>query len=88
MTDFFPSLFLVLPAPCVMNSRYLDEKRLADIMVSLGYCLVKSKLSAKLIYQLWKLGSEVAGTTASPTEFIKEEVNPGRTRNNFAIVLR
>lgn len=88
MTDFFPSLFLVLPAPCVMNSRYLDERRLADIMVSLGYCLVKSKLSAKLIYQLWKLGSEVAGTTASPTEFIKEEVNPGRTRNNFAIVLR
>jgi 25S rRNA (adenine2142-N1)-methyltransferase len=32
----FPSLFLVLPAPCVTNSRYLDEEKLAAMMESLG----------------------------------------------------
>ena len=33
----YPGLFLVLPAPCVTNSRYLDERRLEDMMRHLGY---------------------------------------------------
>jgi 25S rRNA (adenine2142-N1)-methyltransferase len=88
VTRLFPSLFLVLPAPCVTNSRYLDERRLADMMGSLGYRMVRRKLSAKLIYQLWQLSSADAGATVSGRRaFRKEEVNPGRTRNNFAISL-
>lgn len=84
LAGLFPSLFLVLPAPCITNSRYLNEDRLAEIMNSLGYTLVRSKLSAKLSYQLWRLDN---GGTSRDGLKKKEEVNPGKTRNNFAIVL-
>ncbi|KAI5849594.1 putative methyltransferase-domain-containing protein [Morchella snyderi] len=83
--ELFPSLFLVLPAPCITNSRYLDEDLLAEIMNSLGYTLVRSKLSAKLSYQLWRLIRKEL-TQVSGLEK-KKEVNPGKTRNNFAILL-
>ena len=83
--SFFPGLFLVLPAACVMNSRYLDEERLEAIMTSLGYSLARRKLSAKLVYYLWR--SEETNTT-SPEVFKKEEIRSGASRNNFAIMLR
>ncbi|KAL7275157.1 25S rRNA (adenine2142-N1)-methyltransferase [Rhizina undulata] len=86
LTKLFPSLFFVLPAPCVTNSRYLDEDRLTDIMESLGYKLVRRKLSAKLVYQLWRY-HKVDSTRSRMLKFKKEEVNPGKTRNNFAVVL-
>lgn len=83
LAGLFPSLFLVLPAPCITNSRYLNGDRLAKIMNCLGYTLMRSKLSAKLCYQLWRFNS---GETKHSI-IKKEEVNPGKTRNNFAIVL-
>ena len=83
--NLFPSLFLVLPAPCVMNSRYLDEKRLGAIMESLGYKRAKQKLSSKLVYSLWKYD---AGKVGKPRAFNKQEIRSGKSRNNFAIVLR
>lgn len=84
LKGLFPSLFLVLPAPCVTNSRYMDEKKLTEIMESLGYTLAKRKISAKLVYYLWKLTSESPNCSS---KFKKVEVNPGRSRNNFAVVL-
>jgi len=84
-SGLFPSLFLVLPAPCVTNSRYLDETRLQRIMGSLGYMPVKRKLSAKLIYGLWRL--EDTTGAANRTRWKKEEVNPGKSRNNFAVTM-
>ena len=83
-SSVFPSLFLVLPAPCVSNSRYLNEERLSVIMNSLGYTLSRRKLTAKLIYYLWKYEK----STVWKGTYGKTEVNPGRTRNNFVIVLR
>ena len=80
----FPSLFLVLPLPCIANSRYLDEKRLAEVMISLGYVQVRRKLSQKLIYGLWRLGAR----QKEGLKWKKEEVNPGKNRNNFAITLK
>lgn len=50
----FPGLFLVLPAPCVTNSRYLDEERLEAMMRWLGYTRARRKMSLKLVYYLWK----------------------------------
>ncbi|KAF8539098.1 putative methyltransferase-domain-containing protein [Trichophaea hybrida] len=82
----FPSLFLVLPAPCVTNSRYLNEKRLGEMMESLGYTLVKRKLSPKLIYGLWRLNNLVLAQ--KKTKWKKEEVNAGKTRNNFAVTFK
>lgn len=98
-----PGIFLVLPAPCVLNSRYLDEQRLEDMMRSLGYVRARRKMSAKLVYYFWRFVGRGDGglggvgmedkalkrTAASGfrTSFKKEEIRPGGKRNNFAIVL-
>ncbi|KAF3925607.1 hypothetical protein ABW21_db0205777 [Orbilia brochopaga] len=78
----FPALFLVLPAPCVMNSRYLTEDHLQRIMASLGYELLRRKVSPKLAYYLWRYVDNGTGGT-----FKKVELRPGGKRNNFAIVV-
>lgn len=83
--EFFPSLFVTLPAPCVTNSRYMNEDRLEAIMSSMGYVKVRSKATQKLVYYLWKFeGSQ----SASGATFTKTQVRTGMTRNNFSIVLR
>jgi 25S rRNA (adenine2142-N1)-methyltransferase len=85
LQDFLPSLFLVLPAPCVTNSRYMDDNRLEAIMESLGYVNVREKLSNKLVYYLWRVESSTPKRTST---FKKEEIRSGKSRNNFAIVLK
>ncbi|KAL8796017.1 MAG: hypothetical protein Q9195_001593 [Heterodermia aff. obscurata] len=80
-----PALFLVLPAPCVTNSRYLDEERLESIMQSLGYKRIRRKMSAKLVYYLW--GYERSPEDEMSKNFRKEELRGGASRNNFAIVV-
>ncbi|KAE9374492.1 hypothetical protein N431DRAFT_372105 [Stipitochalara longipes BDJ] len=84
LQDCLPSLFLVLPAPCVTNSRYLNENRLEAIMESLDYVNVKKKLSNKLVYYLWRMKSSTAKRTST---FKKVEIRSGKSRNNFAVVL-
>lgn len=79
-----PCLFLVLPAPCVENSRYMNEERLQEIMSSLGYRQSARKLSSKLIYTLWDYGP---ADRLQEQAFPKVEINPGLKRNNFCIVL-
>lgn len=81
---FFPALFLVLPAPCVKNSRYLDEVKLEEIMRSLGYTQIRRKLSTKLVSYLWKFEGH---TENSKITFKKVKLRSGTSRNNFAIVL-
>lgn len=80
-----PALFLVLPLPCVDNSRYLTEDRLGEIMVSLGYEQLQVKKTNKLYYSLWRYDSNKETTATSV--FKKEELRSGRDRNNFCIVL-
>ena len=71
-----------------MNSRYMNEDRLFEIMGSLGYSMAKRKVSSKLAYYLWSLSPANAHElTPKPTSFLKSEVNPGKMRNNFTIVL-
>ncbi len=83
--SYFPSLFLVLPEPCVSNSRYLDDARLRAIMRSLGYEEAASKTTRRLVYYLWKRERE---TPRVIPDYTKKEIRPGPTRNNFAIVLQ
>lgn len=85
LNQFFPSLFLVLPAPCVSNSRYMDEPRLEAIMESIGYVNVRKKLSNKLICYLWRKEFPTKKRTST---FKKEEIRSGKSRNNFAIVMK
>ncbi|OJD10702.1 hypothetical protein AJ78_08362 [Emergomyces pasteurianus Ep9510] len=95
-STFFPCLFLVLPAACVLNSRYFTEERLQAIMLSLGYKMVQRKVTSKLIFYLWEYGATTAqdeekkktqqgGTIAAV--FRKEMLNPGGKRNNFTVTL-
>ena len=81
---YFPCLFFVLPAPCIYNSRYINEELLRTMMDSLGFHLLKMKRSPKLVYQLWKF--DETATKAEQT-FRKREVRTGSSRNNFAITL-
>jgi 25S rRNA (adenine2142-N1)-methyltransferase len=79
-----PGLFIVLPAACVMNSRYVTEERLEDIMKSLGYDVVEKKISSKLAYYLLHFDP----SRKTKASFAKVEIRPGGQRNNFAITLR
>lgn len=78
-----PSVFLVLPAACLTNSRYLTQEHFIRIMNSLGFVEVRKRLSAKLIYYLFVL----IGFETRSQSFKKQEINPGPARNNFTIVL-
>ncbi|KAI1268509.1 putative methyltransferase-domain-containing protein [Xylariaceae sp. FL1019] len=81
----FPSLFLVLPARCVTNSRYTDEPLLDRIMTSIGYTKAHFKLTQKLVYYLWV---RTSGTLSHVPWFNKTEIRTGPTRNNFSIIVR
>lgn len=88
LKPYFPSLFLVLPSPCISNSRYLDKDKLNAIMVSLGYEMTKFKETTKLVYYLWTRIADEAPFSRSIASFTKKELRSGANRNNFAIVLK
>lgn len=82
-TSDVPSyVFVVLPLPCVNNSRYMTIDHFTMIMDSLGYELIRSHTSHKLFYCLLRLSHR-----ESKRKFQKKEINPGPGRNNFAIVI-
>ncbi len=84
LNKFGSYLFLVLPLPCILNSRYMDENRLSAIMQSLGFTKWHVKQTAKLHYSFWTYD----GQNGTDTIFEKKEIHPGGKRNNFSIVLR
>ena len=78
-----PGLFVVLPAACVTNSRYMTEVRFEEILKSLGYDVVEKKISPKLVYYLLHFDPG----RKTKVSFAKAEIRPGGQRNNFAITL-
>ncbi|KAH9900632.1 putative methyltransferase-domain-containing protein [Xylariomycetidae sp. FL2044] len=83
--EWFPSLFMVLPAPCISNSRYMDGALLERIMNALGYTKLRSKMTNKLVYFLW---ARKPGFVVQACSFKKTELRSGPSRNNFAIVVQ
>ncbi|KAH6893579.1 putative methyltransferase-domain-containing protein [Thelonectria olida] len=83
--ELFPSLFVVLPRSCVDNSRYFTDARFDELMATLGYARMKTKMTQKLTYSLWK---RIGPSPGKVSNFGKKEMNPGRTRNNFVMTLR
>lgn len=75
------SLFLVLPLPCVSNSRYFDAAVLGDIMQNLGFSEVRYYEAKKVAYWLydWK---DVPQTKKG---LKKKEIHSGAKRNNFYV---
>ncbi|KAK3619519.1 25S rRNA (adenine2142-N1)-methyltransferase [Elasticomyces elasticus] len=81
----YPALFLVLPAPCIVNARYINEERLTTMMSTLGYVMLERKLTSNLVYYLWQLRDK---PRKDFQDFPKKQVNPGAGRNNFCVVLK
>ena len=77
-------LFLVLPLPCVTNSRYLDRDSMVEIMAHVGFELLRErfKTTGKVGYWLWGWRLPGEGSWSK-----KRIVNEGPKRNNFAILL-
>ncbi|EMF12090.1 uncharacterized protein SEPMUDRAFT_45510 [Sphaerulina musiva SO2202] len=86
LTDYRATLFLVLPASCVLNSRYFNDERLTLIMDSLGYCLLQRKETRKLVYYLWQWRDEPA--PMEEQKFAKIKVREGGGMNNFWVELK
>ncbi|KAL3229219.1 25S rRNA (adenine(2142)-N(1))-methyltransferase [Nakaseomyces bracarensis] len=87
-------VFIVLPLPCVSNSRYTTTDHFNKLMNFLGYTTVRDHSSHKLFYCLLEFtGKPTDKAKGQPTgqpgkKFAKKkEINPGPGRNNFAILL-
>ncbi|KAF1915347.1 putative methyltransferase-domain-containing protein [Ampelomyces quisqualis] len=78
-----PFLFLVLPLPCVDNSRYLDEPLLLQIMSNLGFTKQYNKKSLKLCYYLFTWNGKVTTRKSG-----KKKLRDKPAMNNFSIVLQ
>ncbi|KAG9318141.1 nucleolus protein, partial [Chiua virens] len=78
-------LFLVLPLPCVENSRYMTFERLDGLMGAVGFVEVARRWreGGKICYWLYK---KVHGRGGSE-EFRRKRVCREGRRNNFCIVL-
>ncbi|XP_078698971.1 uncharacterized protein LOC144926241 [Branchiostoma floridae x Branchiostoma belcheri] len=75
-------LFVVLPLPCLSNSRYLTPKLFCDMLESLGFqklCCHDSKRLSFLMFQ--RIGNRRSKS------FPKQVVRKGPSHNNFSIVL-
>ncbi|KAJ2716788.1 25S rRNA (adenine2142-N1)-methyltransferase [Coemansia spiralis] len=81
-------VFLVLPRPCVDNSRYLDDDRLRAIMQHLGLEQVAAHHTAKLAYYLYRLSASNSSSSAGgEPSFKKTLLHSAPGRNNFSIVV-
>lgn len=94
--DFFTSvmtanrlhyLFLVVPLPCVTNSRYMTHEHMLSMMASIGYTkCIHHHFSNKLAYYLFELVQKPSTRSIC----WKKKILPGRdggARNNFCIVI-
>ncbi|PHZ14521.1 uncharacterized protein RHIMIDRAFT_199806 [Rhizopus microsporus ATCC 52813] len=87
-TDRLHYLFLVVPLPCVTNSRYMTHEHLLEMMASIGYTnCIHHHFSNKLAYYLFELVCKP--NTKNITW--KKKIIPGKeggARNNFCIVMQ
>jgi len=79
-------LFLALPLPCVLNSRYLDFDGMEKVMRAIGFALQKErwKKEGKMVYWLYQKGSRPLGSDETLQR--KVVIRQGN-RNNFSILL-
>lgn len=80
-------LFIVLPLPCVSNSRYTTIESFNRLVSDIGFELVHERWrpNGKVAYWLWRWSDKM---TLDLREWNKKKIrNDGKTRNNFAILL-
>ncbi|ORX62410.1 hypothetical protein DM01DRAFT_1078103, partial [Hesseltinella vesiculosa] len=83
--DRLHHLFVVLPLPCLENSRYMSKEVFQDMMTDMGYTKIDEHFSNKLAYYLF----ELKGRPASVGPFAKKLLpgKEGGKRNNFSITI-
>jgi len=89
-------LFLALPLPCVMNSRYLTSEHLKSLMAALGFVEIKDKWKkgGKMAYWLYQKSNENGDPSMARAkarglggDFGKKTVIRQGNRNNFCVLL-
>ncbi|AGO12381.1 AaceriAER026Cp [[Ashbya] aceris (nom. inval.)] len=81
-----PLLFIVLPLPCMDNSRYMNSEYFCNIMAALGYECLHQRSAKKLIYFLF--ASRAAPPAPYPLKYTrKHQLADGPAMNNFSIIL-
>ncbi|XP_022789637.1 25S rRNA adenine-N(1) methyltransferase-like [Stylophora pistillata] len=75
-------LFIVLPLPCLNNSRYLNDDLFVSMMESLGFKVCACHKSRKLSFYMFRKTGH-----AQVKSFPKRVLRKGGNHNNFAIVL-
>ena len=73
---------VVLPLPCLSNSRYFSKQLFVSMMTSLGFVLCVSHVSRRLSFAMFRNTGD-----AHPKPFLKQVLRQGRKHNNFCIVL-
>ncbi|GAA5880214.1 hypothetical protein JCM16303_001255 [Sporobolomyces ruberrimus] len=82
-------LYLVLPLPCVTNSRYLTHQHLRKIFESTNWEVIAHHDSNKLTHWFLKEVEKEGGARKGDGKVWKrEEVRRGVERNNFCIVVK
>ena len=94
-------LFVALPSASLENSRYCTLEHFVNIAEILGLQTLEIKKSAKLILLTFRAVRHAKGLKTPPliydavtrqfnypTEVGRQELRPGRDRNNFAIMLK
>ncbi|KAJ9051142.1 25S rRNA (adenine2142-N1)-methyltransferase [Entomophthora muscae] len=76
-------LYVVMPLPCISNSRYMNEDHYCKIFQASGFKLMASKSSPKLAFHIFRR------LTSPPPKasFPKSKLRDGPALNNFTIVL-
>lgn len=82
---FEPKVFVVLPLPCVSNSRYFDNNRFLEMMQYLGFHKEEYHEAKKVAYWLFSWGGSKAMKKIPKGTFKKTEIKSGQSRNNFCI---
>lgn len=86
--DKMTYLFIVLPLPCITNSRYMSLEYFTDMMQSLGFHRVKYHEAKKVCYFLFSHGNDKVPTAKSHRDFTKKhKLQDGPGMNNFSIIL-
>ncbi|KND00783.1 25S rRNA (adenine2142-N1)-methyltransferase [Spizellomyces punctatus DAOM BR117] len=74
-------LYIVLPSPCVLNSRYMTHERFIEVLRCVGFGIVEFKFAKRVAFYLFRrCGGGVKGIG-------KIECAPGKGRNNFCVVV-
>ncbi|SMN19556.1 similar to Saccharomyces cerevisiae YBR141C BMT2 Putative S-adenosylmethionine-dependent methyltransferase [Maudiozyma saulgeensis] len=81
-------IFIVLPLPCLSNSRYITPERFHDMMLSLGYEKLRYQEAKKVCYALYQWDKNLENEETQKKRFMtKRQCRDGPKMNNFNILL-